>query len=215
MVSDMLLSLSHEPPAGYATPGLPDVIVRTAPSPIHALGAHLVLEPEQPFDGFASFDRSIAGMLRTVRGQQVILDHDLAALYGVDTEELRGWIGQHAERFPEGSLFQLRQADLEQLPDRDRLALPHALPRVFTETGVLVAAFVIGGSQAIVVGTRIIHLFLRMRGVLFHHSDILLRLEQLEKRASGNILGIQVIMDDLNGLFDRPSSGPQGQEQGQ
>ncbi len=195
----MLVSLSLEPPAEYAATGLP--------TPVNASGLHLILKPEQPFEGFGSFDRSITQMLRTVRGHQVILDHDLATLYGVDTDELREFVGRRIDRFTDGSMFQLHQADLEQLNDRNLSSAAHALPFAFTETGVLIAAFVIGSSQARVVGSRIIDLFLRMRGVMFHYSDILLRLDQLEKRASGEAPGIPEVLDELKSLFDRPSGG--------
>ena len=147
-------------------------------------------------------------MFRSVRGLQVILDHDLAVLYGVSADELREMVAHNIDRFVKGSLIMLEPEELEELLSKNQLVpVFDDIPFAFNEAGVLIAAFVIGSSQAIVVGTRIIDLFLRMRGIMFHHSDILLHLERLEKRASSEAPGIPAILDDLKALFDRPISG--------
>lgn len=145
-------------------------------------------------------------MFRSVRGRQVMLDHDLAILYGVAPDELRELVALNIGRFTKGSLIILEREEFEELIFGNQLAAVFDdIPFAFTEAGVLTAAYVVGSAQSIAVGTRIIDLFLRMQGVIMHHSDILLRLEQLERLASGEAPGIQAIIDDLKGLFDRPS----------
>ncbi|MFH1020953.1 MAG: ORF6N domain-containing protein, partial [Pseudomonadota bacterium] len=121
-----------------------------------------------------------------IRGQQVMLDRDLASLYGVETKALNQAVKRNVARFPEQFRFQLTQPENKQLvTDCDRFAsLKHStsLPYAFTEQGVAMLSAVLKSETAVQTSIYIINAFVRQRQFLAHNADIFRRLNHIEKR---------------------------------
>jgi hypothetical protein len=171
---------------------------------------HLVLaEPPADYTIGHLTDDVLLGKVRHIRGQKVMLDRDLAVLYGVKPIRLREQVKRNIARFPEQFMFQLTPSELRDLVSQN--AIPShshtggTLPYGFTEHGILMLANVLKSEQAITVSIRIIDLFVRMREAMLAHKDILLRLEQLEKRIGEHGTDIQSIFEYLKQLLAPPS----------
>jgi phage regulator Rha-like protein len=166
----------------------------------------LVAEPQGSGPGYSS-DRWLTGKMLSVRGQYVLLDHDVAELFEVGQEHFHRIIEQHIDRFQPDLLLKLTE---DEVASKNRSGnLNEAIFRwAFTERGLLIVANLLATDRAIIISRRIADLFVRMRAVIHHHSDILLHLERLEKRVSGEAPGIQAILDDVKKLFDRPIDRP-------
>lgn len=127
----------------------------------------------------------IKSKIYTIRGQQVMLDRDLAELYGVENKRLNEQVKRNIERFPENFRFQLVETEKNELvANCDRLnTLKHStsLPYVFTEQGVSMLSAVLKSKTAIDVSIKIINSFVNMRKFISHNASIFQRLETLEK----------------------------------
>jgi len=121
-----------------------------------------------------------------VRDQQVMLDRDLASLYGVETKVLNQAVKRNIARFPEPFRFQLTQLENDQLvTDCDRFAsLKHStsLPYAFTEQGVAMLSAVLRSDEAVQTSIGIMNAFVRQRQFLLHNADLFRRLDHIEKR---------------------------------
>jgi ORF6N domain len=146
-----------------------------------------------------------------IRNHKVMLDRDLAELYGVKTIRLREQVKRNSERFPDNFMFQLTESEVERMVSQNaipsRQHLGGYLPYVFTEHGVLMLANVLKSEQAITMSIRIIEIFVKLREVLLTHKDILLKLEQLEKRAVRQDEDIKLIFKYLRELLN-PKTEP-------
>jgi hypothetical protein len=169
----------------------------------------VVADPPADYAGPVLSDEHLLGKLHFIRGQRVMLDRDLAELYGVKPIRLREQVKRNIARFPEQFMFQLTASELRDLVSQN--AIPshsHAggtLPYAFTEHGILMLANVLRSERAIAVSIRIIDLFVRMRQVMLDHKDILLRLQQLERRVGEQGDDIQVLFHHLKQLLAPPS----------
>ena len=126
----------------------------------------------------------IHNLIRQIRGQQVILDRDLAKLYNVDTKVLNQAVKRNIERFPERFRFQLSSIEKQELVTNcDRFnTLKHSasLPYAFTEQGVAMLSSVLRSETAIETSIRIIDAFVTMRRFIANTSTIFQRIETLE-----------------------------------
>ena len=144
-------------------------------------------------------DEGLVRRTHTLRGEFVVLESDLATLYGVDLPTLHKQVDRHASRFPGHTLFQLNAEEVEALPVTVRRHVGEA-PRAFTAAGVLMLACVVGSERAVAISVRIMALFVRMRQVLVSNQDLLLRLERLGQR-SGEGMDIASTLNDLEQIF--------------
>jgi hypothetical protein len=128
----------------------------------------------------------------TIRDQRVMLDSDLAELYGVPTKRLNEQVSRNLGRFPEEFMFTLTADEASLL--RSQIATsekPHGkggrrnLPRVFTEHGVLMAANVLKSDRAVSVSVRIIKAFVRMRSAMLAAPDLAKKIAEIEARLTG------------------------------
>jgi phage regulator Rha-like protein len=155
-------------------------------------------------------DETIINMIYYIRGHKVMLDRDLAEMYGVETKRLKEAVKRNIERFPEQYMFELTKNEDDSL--RSQIATlkkgrgQHSkyFPYAFTEHGVLMVANVLKSKRAIKMSMRIIDVFIRMREMLSTHKDILLKLEHMEKQLSKNNKEIQYIFDVLKQLLHEP-----------
>jgi hypothetical protein len=134
--------------------------------------------------------RSIATRIHTLRGRRVMLDADLAILYGVTTKRLNEQVRRNAARFPDDFMFQLT-AD-EVLVLRSQSATSNSgrggrrfRPFAFTEHGAVMLASVLSTPVAVAASVQVVRAFVQLRQALASHADVALRLDELERRYDG------------------------------
>lgn len=129
-------------------------------------------------------DEKVISKIYLLRGQKVMLDSDLAEMYGVETRVLNQSVNRNADRFPEDFMFRLTEQEWTNLKSQNVTSSwggRRKLPNVFTEHGVLMLSSVLNSEQAIAVNIRIMRVFTKLRESLLTNQDILLKLEQLDK----------------------------------
>jgi phage regulator Rha-like protein len=143
-----------------------------------------------------------------IRGQKVMLDSDLAELYGVLTKNLNLAVRRNSERFPQDFMFQLNAKEVDILRSQDttpNLRLQFAtssfdhggrryLPYVFTEHGVAMLASVLKSKRAIAMNILIIRAFIKLRELLATHKDLARKMEELERRQDEQAIKIDEII---------------------
>lgn len=153
----------------------------------------------------AVIEERIIDKIHLIRGQKVMLDRDLAELYGVETKRLKEQVNRNPDRFPARYMFELTIEENETLRSQNatlkRGAHSKYLPYAFTEHGVLMLANVLKSKSAIEMSLKIIDVFIKMREMLLTHKDILLKLEQLEQQVTKNNDDIQLIFAALKELL--------------
>ncbi|HRJ28240.1 MAG TPA: ORF6N domain-containing protein [Cyclobacteriaceae bacterium] len=156
-------------------------------------------------------DEVVMNKIYLIRSHKVMLDRDLAELYGVKAIRLREQVKRNQERFPDNFMFQLTEKEVESMVSQNAIPskqhLGGALPYAFTEHGVLMLANVLKSEQAITMSIRIIEIFVKLRETLLTHKDILLKLEQLESKAMKQDGDIKLIFKYLRELFN-PKTEP-------
>lgn len=160
-------------------------------------------------------DDVIVNKIYFIRGQKVMLDKDLAALYNVTTGNLNKAVKRNIKRFPgEDFLFQLTKEEFKNLIFQNGISSwggSRKMPYAFTEQGVAMLSGVLNSDTAIEVHVRIIRIFTKLREMLLTHKDILLKLEQLEKQVTHNSEDIQNIFTVLKELLKPPPEKPREQ----
>jgi hypothetical protein len=127
----------------------------------------------------------IMGKIYLIRGQKVMLDMDLAGLYGVETKQLKRAVRRNILRFPPDFMFELSEDEFEILRSHFGTSSWGGVrypPMAFTEQGVAMLSSVLNSDRAILVNIRIIRLFTRMREMILAHKDILEKLSQIESK---------------------------------
>ena len=147
-----------------------------------------------------------------IRKQKVMLDRDLAHLFGVPTKVLNQAVKRNTTRFPSDFMFSLTPSEMRELVTNcDRLEmLKHSSAplRVFTEHGVLMAANVLNSKRAITVSIWIIRTFIKMRAVVLEHGELIVRLKELERTVGLHDEKIRVIFEAIRKLMAPPPEKP-------
>lgn len=149
-------------------------------------------------------DENILNQIYFIRGQKVMVDSDLAILYGVETRRLKEAVRRNRVRFPEDFMFEMSQAEPESW--RSQIATSNALrykPFCFTEQGVTMLACILNSATAIEMNIRIIRLFSRMREALSTHKEILARLELIEQHVGDHDDSILKLFEAIHHLLER------------
>lgn len=132
-------------------------------------------------------DDNVVNKIYHIRGKKVMLDRDLAEMYGVETRRLNEQVKRNGKRFPSDFMFQLTEEELEnwksqiEISNRERMGL-RKLPNVYAEQGVAMLSSVLNSETAIEVNIQIIRIFTRIREVFLSNTEVLLKMEQLEKQ---------------------------------
>ena len=150
--------------------------------------------------------RQIEKMIFTIRGVQVIVDRDLATLYGVETKRMNEQVRRNLERFPSRFRFQLTKDELDEVVANcdHLLSIKYSptLPYVFTEQGVSMLSSVLHSDTAVDVSIQIMDAFVAMRHFLVSNAAIFQRLENIEQH--------QIVADQrINEVFRRLDAGQQ------
>ncbi len=132
-------------------------------------------------------DELIINKIILLRDQKVLIDRDLAVLYGVETRILNQAVKRNIKRFPNDFMFQMTSEEMNiwksqiVISSNDRMGLRKP-PYVFTEQGVAMLSSVLNSDTAIHVNIQIMRVFTKMRALLYSHKEILRKLESIEKK---------------------------------
>jgi hypothetical protein len=152
-------------------------------------------------------DELVMNKIHLIRGQKVMLDRDLAILYGVTTGNLNKAVSRNIDRFPGDFMFTLSKEEMNNLMFQNGISSwggTRKLPRAFTEQGVAMLSGILNSETAIRVHIQIIRVFAKMRELLLTHKDILLQLEKMEKKLTGHDQDIALIFQYLKKLLTPP-----------
>jgi ORF6N domain len=151
---------------------------------------------------------TIERRIYVIRDHKVMLDRDLAKLYGVKAIALRQQVKRNAERFPKDFLFQLHDEEVDALVSQhvipSRSVLGGALPYVFTQEGVAMLSSVLRSTQAVQVNIAIMRAFVRMREVMISHKEMARRIDDMEGKYDAQF---KAVFDALRRLME-PSASP-------
>lgn len=155
---------------------------------------------------------AIEKRIYVLRGQKVMLDDDLAELYGVTTGNLNLNVRRNRSRFPEDFMFRLTSREakslLLQFARANGRGGRRTQPYAYTEQGVAMLSSVLKSERAAQVNVLIMRAFVRMREVLAGQKDLLKKLDELEKKYQTHDIEIKAIFDALKRLI-QPSAPPQ------
>ena len=153
-------------------------------------------------------DERIIEQIYYIRGQKVMVDRDLAALYGVETRVLKQAVKRNINRFPPDFMFEMNKTEFEiwrsqfVMSKEDQKGLRHA-PFCFTEQGVSMLSCVLNSDRSIQVNIRIIRIFTRMRQMLMDATELKLELEKMKKKLDNHDQNIELLFRYLDELVDK------------
>ena len=143
-----------------------------------------------------------------IRGQKVMIDRDLAELYGVATKRLNEQVKRNRERFPVDFMFQLTIGEKSELvANCDRFnSLKHStsLPYAFTEHGAIMLASILNSQRAVEASVYVVRAFVRLREILSTHKELAQKLKDLELRIDSHDEQITSIIAAINQLLEPP-----------
>lgn len=144
----------------------------------------------------------IESVILFLRGDRVILDTDIAALYGIETKTLVRAVKRNLDRFPQDFMFQLTSEEVKSLRYQFGTSNTRGgrryLPYAFTEQGVAMLSGVLRSEQAVKVNVEIMRAFVRLRRILSEHADLARKLDDLEQRYDEQF---RVVFDALRELM--------------
>jgi hypothetical protein len=144
---------------------------------------------------------NIGLLILTIRGQKVILDSDLARIYGVPTKRLNEQVGRNAKRFPHDFLFQLTAEEAEILKSQFATSSSHGgrrkLSYAFTENGAIMAANVLNSPEAVRMSVFVVRAFVQMRDLLGGTKELARKLAELERKLTARLDGHESAIVDV------------------
>lgn len=150
----------------------------------------------------------IESRILLVRGQKVMVDADLAALYGVTTKRLNQQVKRNSGKFPRDFVFRLTQAERKEVVTNcdhlGYLKFSASRPLAFTEHGALMAASVLSSSRAVEVALYVVRAFVRMRAAAGRNAELSKRLDELERRVGTHDRAIGQVLDAIRQLTQPP-----------
>ena len=176
-------------------------------------------------------NKPLDSLIRTIRDQKVILDTDLAAIYGVPIKRLNEQVKRNAARFPDDFMFQLKSGEWRNLKSQIATSsLEHAdskhdalnrsqiatgshggrrtLPYAFTEHGALMAANVLNSPAAVKMSVYVVRAFIKQRELLMAQSDVLKKLAQMDAKLLRHDDALRIIWQELQPLLSPPPEPP-------
>jgi phage regulator Rha-like protein len=147
---------------------------------------------------------AISAKIYLIRDQKVLLDRDLAELYGVETGQLKRAVRRNVDRFPADFMFELTKKEHENLRchfGTSSWGGTRYSPMAFTEQGVSMLSSVLNSKRAIQVNIAIMRAFVQMRKLLTTSKKFARKLEELEKRLSAHDENFQIVFDAIKRLL--------------
>jgi hypothetical protein len=151
----------------------------------------------------------IESSILLIRGQRVMLDSELAALYGVTTKRLNEQVRRNLERFPSDFMFQLAAEEADSLRSQFATSKPERggrryLPYAFTEHGAIMAASVLNSPQAVKVSIYVVRVFVKLREMLATHKQLAGKLAELERKLQNHDGQIMALVEAIRQLIEPP-----------
>jgi len=149
----------------------------------------------------------IATKIFEIRGRKVMLDKDLAVLYGVKTFRLNEQVRRNIKRFPEDFMFQLTKEEATNLISHfaiSRWGGTRKLPYVFTQEGVAMLSSVLNSDRAIKVNIQIMRAFVKLKELLLTHKDLAIKIDALERKYNDHDQKIKAIFEAIKKLLEPP-----------
>ncbi len=167
--------------------------------------------------------RSIQNRIYEIRGERVMLDRDLAALYEIDTKSLNLSVKRNIKRFPSDFMFQLTKEEIDNLRFQfetsslnNRVILEGGtskgwggaryLPYAFTEQGVAMLSGVLHSDKAISMNIAIMRAFVEIRHIIFKQNDLKEQLREIKERLSEHDVQLNHIYDAMENLLDEKAA---------
>ncbi len=158
----------------------------------------------------------ITRAILVLRGQRVLLDAELAGLYGVTTKRLNEQVKRNAARFPEDFMFRLNRAETEAL-NRSQIATgsqkhrdPRFPPYGFTEHGAIMAATILNSPRAVEMSLYVVRAFVRLRELLASNTALARKLNELEGKLKNHDEAIAAILSAIRELMNPPAPKRRG-----
>jgi len=160
-------------------------------------------------------EKRILSTIIVIRGEKVILDSDLAALYGVETRRLNEQVRRNIDKFPVDFMFQLTKEEFDDLKSQNAISSSgwggrRKPPLVFTEHGALQAANVLNSEQANKMSIFIVRAFVRLREMALTNEKLSRKIDQLEKRVSDHDEVLIQLVREIRKFIDTPK--PRGKK---
>ena len=156
--------------------------------------------------------KPIESLIRDIRSYKVILDLDLAELYGVPTKRLNEQVKRNADRFPEDFYFKITAEEKEEVVANcdhlARLRFSPQLPYAFTEHGAMMAAMVLSSAEAKAMSVYVIRAFVQMRAQIAANADIFKRLAEMDRTLLSHDDALRAIWQKLQPLLALPPAKP-------
>ena len=153
-------------------------------------------------------DEAVINNIYLMRGQKVMLDRDLAEIYGVETRVLNQAVKRNEKRFPLDFMFQLTSEELENwksqtvISNKTKMGLRKP-PFAFTEQGVAMLSSVLNSDTAIEVNIQITRVFTRIRQMLLEHTEVRLEVEKIKKKLDNQDKNMEIVFKYLDELLER------------
>lgn len=152
-------------------------------------------------------EQKILNRIYVVRGEKIMLDRDLAELFGIETRVLKQAVKRNIERFPKDFMFGMTTKEIDGMVSQNVIPSKSyfggAVPFCFTEQGVTMLSCILNSKTAIEVNIRVVRVFVKLRAYALTHKEILLQLAKLEKEVKGNSRDIENIFAVLKELIEK------------
>ncbi|KRB54796.1 ORF6N domain-containing protein [Flavobacterium sp. Root186] len=153
-------------------------------------------------------EESISNKIYFIRGQKVMLDRDLAILYGIETKRLKEQVKRNRIRFPEDFMFELTKIEFENwrsqfaTSNSEKMGLRY-VPMAFTEHGVLMLSSILNSDKAIQTNIQIMRIFTKVRQMLLDTTEIKVDILQIQKKLENHDKNIELVFSYLDELTEK------------
>ena len=157
-------------------------------------------------------EESISSKIYFIRNQKVLLDRDLAMLYGIETKRLKEQVKRNIVRFPEDFMFELVQFEYDSLKSqiatlkKSRGQHQKYLPMAFTEHGVLMLSSVLNSDKAIQTNISIMRIFTKVRQMFLDTTEVRLDIAQIQKKLENHDKNIELVFSYLDELTEKENT---------
>jgi hypothetical protein len=159
-------------------------------------------------NGLALPDDTVINKIYFIKGQKVMLDSDLAELYGIETKVLKQAVKRNLRRFPDDFMFELSKKEHELLrsqfvTSKNGRGGTRYLPMAFTEQGVAMLSSVLNSERAIAVNIRIMRIFTKIKQALMDFTELRLAMEEIRKKTDNNSKNIEIVFSYIDELLQK------------
>jgi len=151
-------------------------------------------------------DEIVISKIYIIRNQKVMIDSDLAELYGIETKRLNEQVIRNIDRFPDDFMFRLNEDEYQILKSQfatSRHGGKRKLPLVFTEHGVLMLSSVLNSTQAIQVNIQVMRIFTRVRKMITDNTEIRLEVEKIKSKLDNQDKNMEIVFRYLDELLEK------------